>query len=70
VKITIDSYDEHGFALVHYLAHVNYFEAIKLIFQHGANLNIKTKHSEEYPLLIASAKGYEQTVQVLIQCGS
>jgi len=50
---------------MHYLAFVNYHEAIKLIIDNGANVNLKSE-SKEYPLLIAASKGFEQTVQILV----
>ena len=62
----LDRYDEHGFAIVHYLTHINYYESVSLVSQHGANLNLKTKYGREHPLFIAAAHGHEETVQVLI----
>lgn len=56
----LDSFDSHGFAMAHYLACQNYSEAIKLVFKHGASLNIVS--GDSYPLTIAVSKGHEQSV--------
>lgn len=67
----LDEADKYGYSLVHYFSGINYFEAIKVIAQYGANVNVRSSNSRsEYPLLIAAAKDYESTVQTLIQCGA
>ena len=66
----INEVDENGYALVHYLTHVNYFEAVKLLADFGADINLQVNKSNEYPLYIAAAKGFDKTIQVLIQNGA
>lgn len=49
---------------------MNYFEAVKLLADFGADINLKVGKSNEYPLYIAAAKGFDKTIQVLIQNGA
>jgi len=42
----LNEYDEHGMALIHYLAQVNYHEAIKFIIEHGANVNLRSYNEQ------------------------
>lgn len=67
---SIDQLDKHGYALIHYFSLINYHEAIQLLAENGANLNLRVKNSKNYPLYIAAAKGHERTVSVLIQNGA
>jgi ankyrin repeat protein len=57
----INELDNCGYALIHYFALVNYYEAIKLLAKFGANLNLMSEDGS-YPLLIAAARGHELTV--------
>jgi ankyrin repeat protein len=68
VAAELNELDKHGNALIHYFAHLNYFEAIKLIAENGANVNILST-TQQYPLLIAAAKGHDSTVSTVIRCG-
>ena len=65
----INDTDEHGYALIHYFAYIDYDEAIKALIDFGADANIKALNGE-YPLYIASAKGHERTVKVLMRNGA
>lgn len=66
----INEVDDQGYALIHYFTHVNYSEAVKLLADFGADINLKVGNLNEYPLYIAAAKGFDRTIQVLIQNGA
>ena len=68
-KEIINELDNSGFGLIHYLTFLNYHEAIKLLGEFGANLNLISRDGS-YPLIIAAARGHETSVQTLIQGGA
>ena len=62
VKVLLNHIDEHGYALIHYFAKINYFEVIQMLKEHGADMNILTRDEMHSPLVIAAIHGYEMTV--------
>lgn len=69
-RITLlNSLDQNGVSLLHYLIALNYFELIKPLCEMGVDINLKTL-SGLSPLVIAAAKGYEKAVKKLIRLGA
>jgi ankyrin repeat protein len=68
----VDSFDENGCALVHYVTALNYHELIPILNEYGANMSLKTfsKIDQLTPLMIAAAKGHEKTVKKLMRVGA
>jgi ankyrin repeat protein len=68
----LNSYDEYGCALIHYIAALNYHELVHILNEYGANLSLKTgtKRNQLTPLMIAAAKGHEKTVKKLMRLGA
>lgn len=54
---------------MHYFTALNYYELIPILFENGANLNLKSKTGLT-ALVIAAAKGYEKAVKKLIRLGA
>lgn len=52
----INELDEHGVALLHYFAALDYSELIQVFKEFGADLNIKTENNLT-PLIISAARG-------------
>ena len=42
VQGLLNSYDEYGCALIHYIAALNYHELVHILNYYGANLSLKT----------------------------
>lgn len=58
----VNSLDDHGCSLLHYVAALNYHEIVNLLHEYGADLSLKTGSNSGgenmTPLMIAAAKGY------------
>ena len=65
----INQIDKDGYALIHYFTLLEYNQAIQILIQHGADVNIRSTRDNSFPLKIAAQKGYEATVQLLIRQG-
>jgi hypothetical protein len=48
--------------LIHDLAALDHHEAIQLLAENGCNLNLTVKDTNITPLVIAAARGFDQTV--------
>lgn len=57
----LNEVDVHGSALIHYLAHENYTDAIQILLNEGVDANIINSQREN-SLTIAASKGHELTV--------
>lgn len=68
--LLINEMDQHGYALIHYMTHLDYSEGVKLLADFGADVNLKVRDTDESPLLIAVAKEFEKMVSVLINNGA
>jgi ankyrin repeat protein len=68
----LNSFDEYGCALIHYIAALNYHELVHILYEYGANLSLKTatQRNQLTPLMIAAAKGHEKTVKKLMRLGA
>jgi len=54
--------DSDGVCLIHDLAALDHHEAIQLLAENGCNLNLTVKDTNITPLVIAAARGFDQTV--------
>ena len=52
--------------MIHYLAALGQSELIKFVSNLGADLNLKARGSNYSPLVIAAARGHDETVRVLL----
>jgi IPT/TIG domain len=66
----LETYDEGGLLLIHDLAVLDCFEAIKVLAEHGGDLNKPVEDSSITPLVIATARGNSNTVQTLVTLGA
>lgn len=70
----MNSLDEHGCSLLHYVAALDYHEIVNLLHEYGADLSLKTGYNSGgenmTPLMIAAAKGYQKTVKKLMRLGA
>jgi len=62
----LNSYDEHGCALIHYISVLDYYELIEPLHSFGAILDIKTQNEQLTPLVISAANGNKKTLSQLL----
>lgn len=55
--------------MLHYVTALNYYELIPILYEHGADINVKSS-SNLTPLMIAAAKGHEKSVKKLMRLGA
>lgn len=65
----LNQIDSYGASLLHYVTALDYYELIPILFEHQADINIRSS-SCLTPLVIAAAKGYEKSVKKLIRYGA
>ena len=64
----LNELNSDGFALIHYLILINFYETIPILIKYNVNLNISSKEGIT-PLQIAMAFNYEHAVEMLIKHG-
>jgi ankyrin repeat protein len=65
----LDSYDEYGLSLIHYVTTLDWPEVIKALAERRADLNRTALGSNITPLIIAAALGNQRSVKALIKHG-
>lgn len=66
----INTLDEKGASLLHYVTALNYYDLISLLVEFGADINVKCVNNNVTPLMIACAKGHEKSVKKLVRLGA
>jgi len=66
----LDTPDNHGACLIHYLIALNETEMIDFLCKYGADTNLKVVHTNYSPLMIAAARGLQQAYQILLSHGA
>ena len=69
IERLLDTKDRFGLSLIHYLACVDYHEAITLLVDFGASVNLLSDSSET-AIHLAAKMGHELSVKALIQAGA
>lgn len=69
-KQLINDFDQDGNTILHYVTALNYYELIPLLYENGADLNVKSSKNNLTPLMVAAAKGYEKSVKKLMRLGA
>ena len=68
----INKRDPHGLSIVHYIVCLDYYELIHDLYEAGADLSLPTlipgkKWDDMIPIVICSAKGFENTLSELLK---
>lgn len=66
----LDATDDYGVCLLHYVVALDLDAAIRILVSNDANVNVKMEDSNVNALVIAAARGNEQTYQTLICLGA
>lgn len=70
LKQDLNSKDDKGCALIHYICALNYHDLIPLMHEYGADINLPMGDKGRTPLVIAAARGNEKTVKKLMRLGA
>ena len=62
--------DEFGASLIHYITALNMTDLIEVLCMHGADINVKAKDTNLTPLVIAAAHGFDQSCRILMAKGA
>ena len=62
--------DEFGACLIHYITALNLTDLIEFLSMHGADINVKAKDTNLTPLVIAAAHGHDQSCRILMAKGA
>ena len=66
----LNTADDSGYCLLHYIVALDFDESIRLLKANGADIDVKVKDSHISALVIATARGNEQTSRTLVQLGA
>ena len=69
-SVTLEELNPIGWSPLHTAAANNYPSTVKILIDHGANINQRSECNGDTPLHLAASNGYYEVVKVLIDAGA